>query len=495
MQIKLAYKLFGAFFLILVIVAGAMLLSRQIFALTLKTFIRQTELENMARLVPDLQNYYRENGGWETIGKDSQQWRRLMMNRIPGMVPPPPKKPFPPNGNNQAPDGEAQSKEDPAEARPEERPGRPPERMMPEPPGGPPELFLMDAEKQTVVGRPGPTGTQQLVAIEVDGRLVGWLGMQQREPFKSGPPAEVFRRQATQLLLLSGVVIALTALVALFFARHLLRPIQQLIQGTRKLADLDFGVRITPSTKDELGQLAENFNVMAKTLENYEARQRQWLSDISHELRTPLSVLRGEIEALQDGVRDAGPESLTSLHAETLRISKLVEDLHLLSMADSDNLFMYKQWMSIFGLLDTLLKTFAPRFSQRHIRVEGELDGIREIHIRADADRLGQVFTNILENVFRYVESPGVLKISGQSDAHLLTLYFHDSGPGVPAAALPRLFDRLFRVDTSRNRESGGSGLGLSICRRIVESHNGRIWAQQSPMGGLTIGISLPLNH
>jgi len=108
-------------------------------------------------------------------------------------------------------------------------------------------------------------------------------------------------------------------------------------------------------------------------------------------------------------------------------------------------------------------------------------------------NRLGQVFTNILENACRYVAPPGLLEISGQTDGHQMTVVFQDSGPGVPEAALPRLFDRLFRVESSRNRESGGSGLGLSICRRIVESHNGRIWAQKSPIGGLTIGISFPL--
>jgi len=322
MRIRLSYKLFGAFFLILLIVGGAMLLSKLIFTVTLKSYIREMEKQRMVLLLPELQKSYRENNGWEKLRGDSDEWRRLLIKSGPDLPPPPP--PRKPSDS----DGKISKKGD-----------------HHGPPGGPPMLYLVDADKQPVAGRSFPTDAQMIMPVEVDAKVVGWLGLPKFEPFEHGPPRDLMQRQTMQFYLLSGVVIALTALIALLLSRHLLRPIQELIQGTQEIADLDFTVRIEPATKDELGQLAENFNVMAQTLESYEARQQQWLSDISHELRTPLSVLRAEIEALQDGVRTAGPESLTSLHAETLLISKLVEDLHMLSMAETDNPFLDKKVM------------------------------------------------------------------------------------------------------------------------------------------------------
>jgi two-component system sensor histidine kinase BaeS len=268
-----------------------------------------------------------------------------------------------------------------------------------------------------------------------------------------------------------------------------------LTRGTRELAERHFEARITPSTRDELGQLAANFNRMAETLENYETMRRQWLTDISHELRTPLAVLRGELEALEDGVRPATRENLASLHAEILRLGKLVEDLHLLSLADSDRLTFHHQQVAPADILETVATSQGPRFERIGLAVEMGLEAIEGIRIEADADRLAQVFTNICDNVCKYVPSPGRLKISGTLAGPFLKLFFEDSGPGVPPAALPRLFDRLYRVDPSRSRDSGGSGLGLSICRQIVEHHGGRIWAEKSSLGGLAIGIELPRNR
>ena len=232
---------------------------------------------------------------------------------------------------------------------------------------------------------------------------------------------------------------------------------------------------------------------MAETLENYETMRRQWLTDISHELRTPLAVLRGEIEALQDGVHKPSPSNLASLHAEIIRISKLVEDLHLLSLADADRLPFRTQQVSPVQVLSKTVASYHTRFRQHAIEIDLQIDDSKDIRIKGDANRLEQVFTNIFENACKYVSPGGNLNIAGECRDQSLVLLFADSGPGVPEDALPRLFDRLYRVDPSRNRDSGGSGLGLSICQHIVQSHAGRIWAEKSALGGLAIGIALPL--
>jgi two-component system sensor histidine kinase BaeS len=503
MRLKLSYKLFGAFFLILVIVSGAMMLSRYIFALTFRTYIHQEEQEKLKNLVPLLQEEYRSHGSWDGLKGDPQQWQQLT-RAIMGSGPPPSSFVTPPTStlkpsspsfenpppNDFTPPPPSFEKPPPNDLTPPSGNAFPPDGP---PPGGLPGVLLLDARHQAVVGILEPGDPRDAVAIEVDGEVVGWLGMRAHEPFESGRPAALFEHQARQLYLLGGVVIGLTAVIAFLFARSVLRPIHQLILGTRELSQRNFTVRIASAAGDELGQLAENFNAMAQTLENYEKMRLQWLTDISHELRTPLAILRGEVEALQDGVRKPTLANLASLHTEILGISRLVEDLHLLSMADSDRLLMNNQWICACNVLKTVIESYRTRMDQCRITVHTRLDTVQSVRIEGDADRLGQVFSNICENACKYVHPPGTLSISGQVDDHALTLRFQDSGPGVPEEALPRLFDRLYRVDTSRNRDSGGSGLGLSICRHIIENHGGRIWAQRSPQGGLAIEIQLPL--
>ncbi|MGD9368262.1 MAG: hypothetical protein PVH87_21360 [Desulfobacteraceae bacterium] len=223
MRLKLSYKLFGAFFLILVIVSGAMMLSRYIFARTFRNYIHQEELAKLKRIVPLLQEEYRTHGSWNGLKKDPQQWQRLL-RAVSGSGPPPLPSRFegappndlkPPSGGAFPPDGLP-----PAD--------NPPPADGP-PPGGPPGVLLLDTRHQAVVGIPGPDDPRDAVAIEVGGEVVGWLGMHTHEPFKSGRPAALFEHQARQLYLLGGVVIGLTAVIAFLFSRSVLRPIHQLI--------------------------------------------------------------------------------------------------------------------------------------------------------------------------------------------------------------------------------------------------------------------------
>ena len=476
MKIRLAYKLFGAFFMILAIVVGALVLARHLFSLNFRNYIEQMEMEKLESLIPVFQSYYQVNKSWQGIKSNPGQWQRLMnipdnFNEPkppspadrPGMGPPPPDMDF--------------KYERPPQNRPHE--------MLH-------KVFLMDAQHHMIIGNSQGNELQPKMAIEVDGQVVGWLGIHRRQ--RRSPPDLLLERQSKQIYLLSAGVVGLTALIAFFFSRHLLKPIQRLTEGTNELASRNFKIRIPATTRDELGQLAGNFNAMAQTLENYEKARQQWLTDISHELRTPLAILRGEVEALQDGIRQTSPANLDSLHGEIIRISNLVEDLHLLSLADSDSLQLNIQQIDVRKILIALADDYQSRFEYKQLHTQINLKNIKDIPIKGDKNRLNQVFTNIFENARKYVDSPGLFTVSGQVEDNFLTVYFQDSGPGVSEDDLPRLFDRLFRVDTARNRDTGGSGLGLSICRHIIEIHRGKIWAEKSLMGGLSIGIKLPLH-
>ena len=295
------------------------------------------------------------------------------------------------------------------------------------------------------------------------------------------------------LYIVGGGILLLAAVVAFLLSRHLLAPIRKLTAGTQALASRQFDTRIEIESKDELGQLAADFNAMAQTLEDYERMRRQWISDIAHELRTPLSILRGEIEALKDGVREVNRDALDSLYSEAKHLNKIVTDLHELSLADTGALSIQKVPVDAVAVLNKTLGRFKQRFAENQITIENNLENQPPISVIGDADRLQQLFANLLENTLRYADAPGTLKIGQESTENRWVLFFEDSGPGVPAEALDRLFDRLYRLDRSRSRAMGGSGLGLSICKSIAKALGGEIRAVNANSGGLRIEVELLL--
>ncbi|HEI4201432.1 TPA: two-component system sensor histidine kinase BaeS, partial [Escherichia coli] len=303
-----------------------------------------------------------------------------------------------------------------------------------------------------------------------------------------------FDRQQRQT---SWLIVALSTLLAALatfpLARGLLAPVKRLVDGTHKLAAGDFTTRVAPTSEDELGRLAEDFNQLASTLEKNQQMRRDFMADISHELRTPLAVLRGELEAIQDGVRKFTPETLASLQAEVGTLTKLVDDLHQLSMSDEGALAYQKAPVDLIPLLEVAGGAFRERFASRGLKLQFSLPD--SITVFGDRDRLMQLFNNLLENSLRYTDSGGSLKISAEQHDKTVRLTFADSAPGVSDDQLQKLFERFYRTEGSRNRASGGSGLGLAICLNIVEAHNGRIIAAHSPFGGLSITVELPLER
>jgi two-component system sensor histidine kinase BaeS len=302
-----------------------------------------------------------------------------------------------------------------------------------------------------------------------------------------------FVEQQREALVIAGlVVVFLAGLSALLFAPTIVQPIQHIALRSRALANGEYSATLSISRPDEIGDLARDINELARTLDKNETLRQRWLADTSHEIRTPLAIIKGEIEAMLDGVRPINREQLTSLAHEVNHLTKLIDDLADLASADVGSLRYRKQAIR----LTELLLSSQPRF--QHLCDEAELklhfeSADDDLLIWADKVRINQMLDNLITNSCKYTDAPGELhiKVAGNIDSVQITI--EDSSPGVPDEALNRLFEHLFRVESSRNRKTGDSGLGLAIALRIVEGHEGTIQAMHSAFGGLKLTISLPL--
>ncbi|HJV00090.1 MAG TPA: ATP-binding protein, partial [Burkholderiaceae bacterium] len=353
-------------------------------------------------------------------------------------------------------------------------------------------ISIVDAQGQSLIGPPDfPPGIER--DIKVDGQVVGRMRlMPLRQAGGDDASAATFLRgQLRTILLLSCALIGLAILAAIWLARHLLRPVAALRGVTEKLARGEFAARAPVLSRDELAELALHVNAMAQALEESEQQRRRMLADISHELRTPLTVIRGEIEALLDGIRKADVNALDSLHAEVLRLNQLVDDLHQLALADAGDLQYHWQQLDLAALLRPLLERYRLRAQQAGLTLTASLPDMPLV-LTGDSGRLTQVCVNLLENSVRYTDSGGRIAVTLAADGAWAQLSVDDSAPGVPVGLLARLFDRLYRADGARGR--GGSGLGLAICKAMVEAHGGSIVALPSPLGGVRMLVRLPIH-
>lgn len=516
MKYKLAYKLFVAFLLTNFIGIALLVMSMQYFMRQyFFDFVSQIELNKTHDLIQKLSKEYQQKGSWDELRENQSHWQDLLRRsnnlRVPHRPPPPmgfQHRP-PPRPPHRPPDGMGPPHRPPDHAAlpPPELieemisikdiagpPIKPIPHLPPDPMWIAPRLALFDAEKQWVAGRAADLAHFMLQAVEVNEKTVGWVGIQRVETVFAPKDIGFIQQQTRGIYISSLGVLLFSVIFTWLLAQHLVKPIRKLTTATQALAARRFSTRVTIQSQDEVGQLANDFNQMAYTLEQYEQMRQQWLADVAHELRTPLSILRGEVEALQDGIREADAETLESLHTEALHLNRLVDDLRTLSLADSQALNLRRQPVNPLSVLQLSLNQFQPRLAQQKIKVRADLSSQKMACLAGDSDRLLQVFNNLLENTLRYVDKPGWLKIVPTLSENSIQLDLIDSGPGVPDYALPHLFDRLYRAEPSRNRSQGGSGLGLAICKSIIEAHGGEMSVQKGVEGGLWFKMILPIS-
>ena len=253
----------------------------------------------------------------------------------------------------------------------------------------------------------------------------------------------------------------------------------------------DYQARVSVEAGDEIGILAGHVNDLATTLEKNRTARQRWMADIAHELRTPVAILKGEMEALTDGIRPADERFAASLQEEIDQLSKLVDDLQTLALSDAGALNIQKEMMDLARVAEQSVELYRDRLAVRGISIELRMDG--SVNMSADPNRMRQLLQNLLENSCRYVEDDGRVLLTLLQGPGSVNIVLEDSGPGLTASQIPRLFERFYRAEGSRTRSSGGTGLGLSICKNIAEAHGGRIHAEPSEIGGLKIQVDLPV--
>ena len=274
----------------------------------------------------------------------------------------------------------------------------------------------------------------------------------------------------------SLVAMGLAVALSFFLTRAVLRPLQRIGEVTRRVAEGDYSERTGIETKDQIGQLARSFDRMADSLEKIERLRKTMIVDIAHELRTPLTNVRGYLEGLADGVIPPSKPTLDMLQEEILRLVRLVNDLQQLTKAEAAQAYLQREEVNLLELVAKVLEFYRHDIERRRIAVETDFP--KEVsRAVADRDKLLQAVSNLVQNAWQYTPEGGSVRISAESVPEGIMLSFANTGEGIDEEDLPLIFERFYRTEKSRSRDSGGAGLGLAIVKGLIEAHGGRVGA------------------
>ncbi|MBB3329432.1 two-component system sensor histidine kinase BaeS [Halomonas campaniensis] len=455
---RLGIKLFVVILVVNVAISGLVFLavSRSLDRGFLE-YLDTTQANRAETLAEGLGEEWARRGDWQWLRVSPSAWQRLVRQQLwPGAGPPP-------HGI---------------------------ERRL----GDPKDFVLHDAAGLPVIGLPPDdeeeAATLRWLPILHEGERVGTLGYRPPEQLMARMDRIFLSRQQRNLAIIVASLGVASLLLAGGLSWWLGRRTRSMALATRRLTEGDYSTRLPEQGRDELSRLSRDFNVLAATLEASREARSRWVSDIAHELRTPLAVLRGEIEAMQDGIRRLDQDSLHSLAQEVGQLERLVADLRLLSQSDAGALEVQLAPLDLAESLAERLDEAGGWLADSGIALDADIPG--EAWIRGDVQRLRQLWNNLLDNTCAYTRAPGQLRVRLAGSPAEVRITWEDSAPGVGEPDLPRLTERLYRVEGSRNRASGGSGLGLSIAAALVKAHGGRMEASRSALGGLCWSLAFP---
>jgi two-component system, OmpR family, sensor histidine kinase BaeS len=423
-------------------------------------YLKRSDADRLDQLIVSLGEGYAREGNWNWITKNEARWGEMTRSALG----------LPPRRAEEDPASRAMVREYPLTINR--------------------RLILFDDQRRRLIGRAELAQLAQLKPILADGATVGYLGYVPRVEQFDALTRLYTQQQTFRFGALALGMLAASLLLGAGLAHWLSVRIRDIGRGTTALIQGEYGIALDAHGRDELAQLARDFNKLAATLRANRDARNEWIADIAHELRTPLAVLRGEIEALQDGVRPLDRAGLGSLAQEVGRLARIVEDLHLLSTSDLGALSHHFEPQDLRELIEETVEHHSSALQAKEFQLNLKLG--HDAIVQGDETRLVQVFNNLLQNTLRYTDAPGQLHIDLHREGENWVVDWQDSNPGVPEGDLPRLTDRLFRVESSRNRASGGSGLGLAIVKAIMGAHHGRMESRHSPLGGLWWRLEFP---
>lgn len=463
MTSRLWFKLTGAFGLVIIVgIIVTVVLARQGTATQFAHFMVNSQIIQSERIRQSLIDYYSQQGSWENldshfdtlVNQVSSGNMRGMMGGMMGMM------------NNR--------------------------------------LQVVDSSDNVLVDTHAGVGllpmagqTIQRWPLVVDGRLVGMLLIEGSMMSMGGFDNSALLSGVTRAVFIAGLVAgAIALLMGGLFVRQITLPLASLTKASTQIAAGDLTARVPVQSHDEFGDLATTFNQMANNLETQEMMRRNLMADIAHELRTPLAGIQGTVEALQDGVFPLTKEGLTPIHHEVLLLNRLVEDLRTLTNAEAGKISLDRRPLDLAELVERQVNALRYRAAEQEISLVMNIDETIPM-LNGDNQRLSQIIANLLDNALRHTPNGGTIRIRLVAVPEGVQLSVIDDGEGIPATDLDHVFDRFYRVDRSRNRQTGGSGLGLSIARQLVEAHEGRIWVESPPSGqatGSEFTLFLPAN-
>lgn len=302
---------------------------------------------------------------------------------------------------------------------------------------------------------------------------------------------EIFLSSVNSAVLLSVIIALITSIsLILYYSRKTLAPIQDLTAAAEKIKQGELDQEVTVNSRDEVGKLASAFNSMAEQLRKQERLRRNMVSDVAHELRSPLTKSHGYLEALKEGALEPDEKVINALYRNSAVLKKLIDDLHDLARAEAGQLNLEREVVLLGDVLSATLEAIRFRLEDKDINIEVDLSN--DLLVKVDPDRFQQVLRNLIDNAITYSDKGGVIKINGKVRDNQVELKVVDNGEGVPEKDIPHIFERFYRVDRSRSRETGGTGLGLTIAKEIVEAHDGEIEVTSQKGEGTTFTIYLP---
>lgn len=353
-------------------------------------------------------------------------------------------------------------------------------------------IVVADSEGNKTIGKAAPElASQNAAEIYLEHKYIGKVILG-----GSPPPGMVtleqrfFQSVFKATIVASIIAIILAVSLAIQFSRRISIPLVSLTKAARKLAEKDYKYRLFIPAQDEIGTLAKAFNTMAEAIEKNELVRNHLVADIAHELRTPITILRGNLESLQAGVLEPSQEVIVSLHDELLRLSRLINDLQELTLAESGKLLLNYKQINAIELLKKIVNNFKGPATAKDIELKLSVPE-NEVWMEIDQDRIVQVLANIIGNAIRHTPSGKKIEVELVEIVDRICFTITDSGPGINTADIPYIFDRFYRGSKSRNRLDGGTGLGLAIAKSLVEAHGGSIGVHCPPGEGSIFTVCL----